>query len=107
MLLTVVVLLATIVIGLKVEGRLVDVANDLDVVWRSDELDTLECARRDHPRSVCGGGAVRNELFLLVCDGSVRVGRSPDAEVVDGIDECSLAPRVRSESGGVAKVVSL
>ena len=80
-------------------------ADDLHVVGGTHELYSLQGTGRDQPRSVAGLGAIRNGLALDVTDDTVRVWWSPDAEVLDGVDDHGLAVRLWSFRGRVAFVV--
>ena len=63
----------------------------LKVIWGLHELDAGECAGRDDAGAVARLGAPGDERALGVRDLGVGFLRTPNAKVVERIDEGGLA----------------
>lgn len=94
------------VISRQPDPRLVQEPSDLNIRRRRDPLDPRDRARRDRPCPVeVVAGAVRHHGRLDVADRAVRVGRAPQAKVVDVVHDEGLARRGVAGGGRVADVV--
>jgi len=79
------------VCGIEVDEGLVDVASDLDVVWGLDKLDTSDGTSWDQTSSVAGLGAPGDTFTFDVTNERVGVLGSPQAKVVNAVDDGGLA----------------
>lgn len=82
--------LASVVAGGDVDLGEVTLAGDLDVLGRLHEVDAVERVLGHHAGAVAGLGAVGDHLSLSVTD-YLDSGRSPQAEVIDAIEPCTIA----------------
>jgi hypothetical protein len=65
-------------------------AGDLNVVRCLDEMDTLKCTIWNEASATATLSAISNATLFTVSN-SCLLRRSPKAEVLDGVDPCSLA----------------
>jgi hypothetical protein len=103
---TVGVQLSSGVVGLDVDVLLLDEASDLNVVGRLHELNAGDGTLGDDTGTIAWLRAPSNALTLGVADERILLGRAPEAEVIDAVDDGSLAQRGWSLSSGVAQVVT-
>jgi len=73
--------LPSCIIGQEVGLSLIDVTDDLDVVWGSHELDTLEGARGDETSAVARSGTPRDGLMLGLTNGGRAIRWRPNTEI--------------------------
>ena len=85
----VVVELASVVAPGDVDLREVALAGDLDVLGGLYEVDACEGALGHHAGAMAGLRAVGDHLAFGVADG-FDSGRSPQAEVIDAIEPCTM-----------------
>jgi len=85
--------LSSEVIRGEVNEGLVDETDNLDVVGGLHELNTLKSARGDETTTVTRLGAPGDFLLFRVSNGCWTGGRCPEAEIVNRIDDGSLAER--------------
>lgn len=85
---------------------LVDEPDDLDVVGALDKLNTGESTVWDDTRAVPWLGAPSNHLSLNLSYGFTRAGWCPEAEIIEGVNERSLAEGCGSLGGRIALVVT-
>jgi hypothetical protein len=90
----------------NVDEGLVDVASDLNVVGCLQELDTSESALGDDTSTVAWLRAPCDTLTLDVTDEGVWLGGTPEAEVINAVDNGGLAQRGGTFGGAVADVVA-
>lgn len=103
---TVRVKLSSIVIRGEVNEGLVDETDNLDVVGGLHELNTLKGASGDETTTVTGLGAPGDFLLFRLSNGRRAVGRCPEAEIVNRIDDGSLAERFLVLRRRIAPVVT-
>jgi len=84
----------------------VTLAGDLDVLGRLDKVDAVEGARRYHAGAVDVLGAVGDHLSLSVTD-CLDNGRTPQAEVINGVEPEGLAIGAGRRAGTTVVVTSL
>lgn len=65
----------------NVDLSLVHEANDLNVVGRAGKLHAFQGVRGNQTSSVTGLCTPRNQLSLVISDGTVGVDGTPDAEI--------------------------
>lgn len=104
---TVRVHLTSPVTGTDVDLGLVNETDDLDVGTSLHELDTLEGIARDQAGATPGLGTPSNHLAFVVGDDGVGVRRSPEAEVINRVDDGRLAAGRLAFRGRVASVVTV
>ena len=73
--------LSSRVVGGEVGLCLVDKADDLNVVWGSHELNTLESTTGDETSAMTLLGTPRDGLVLGLTDCGGTIGRSPDTKI--------------------------
>jgi len=73
--------LSSRVIGREVGLGLVNETDDLDIVWRPHELDTLESTSGYKTRAMTRLGAPRDGLMLRLTDGGGSSRRTPNTEI--------------------------
>lgn len=95
------------VVSSEINVLLGDVTSDLDVVGCLYELDTGEGTSGDDTGAIVGLCAPSDGFTLSVTDGAVGGWWTPEAKVVNRVDDGGLAERVWSASGGVAQVVTV
>jgi hypothetical protein len=78
----------------------------LDVIRRPHELNTLEGTSGNDTSSVLGVGAPSDLLSLSVGNQRVWLRGSPEAEVVDRVEERRLTERFGTRGGRVTLVVT-
>jgi hypothetical protein len=98
--------LPSIVIGRDVNEGLVDETDDLDVVWGLHELNTLEGTSGDFTSAVTGLGAPGNFPMFRLTDGLGTIGRCPETEVLNRVNDGSLAEGFLVLGRRVASVVT-
>ena len=96
----------SVIILIDVNLLLVDETNDLDVLVRLHELDTCESAWRNHTCTPAALGAPSYSFTLSVTDHGVGLWGSPEAEVIERVEEGSLTFRVLALGASVANVVT-
>jgi len=94
------------IISLDVDEFLVDVTSDLDVVGSLHELETSDGASWDQTGTVAWFGAPSDTFTFNVADELVWFLGSPQAEVINAVNDGSLAAGLLVLSGGVANIVS-
>lgn len=94
------------IISSDIDILLGDPSSDLDVVGGLDELDTGQRAGGDDTSTIAGLCAPSDVFTLGVTNGAVWVWWTPEAEVVNSVDDTSLAHGGRALGGAVADVVS-
>lgn len=99
--------LSTEVVGKDAEGRLVNESDGLNVVRGLHPLDTLQSTSGDQTRSVAGLGAVSNHFSFDASNILAELGRTPETEVIDGVEVHGLAQRILASGGSITDVVSL
>lgn len=104
---TVGVQLSSGVIGLDVDEVLGDATSDLNVVGRLHELNAGDGTLGDDTGTIAWLCAPSNALTLDVTDERILFRRTPEAEVIDAVDDGGLAQRGWSLSGAVAQVVTV
>lgn len=92
---TMVVELASLVAGGDVNLGEVTLAGDLDVLGRLDKVHAVEGALRYQAGSVAVLGAVGDHLSLSVTD-CLDNGGSPQAEVINGVEPCTIMYQSRA-----------
>lgn len=92
--------------GVNVDEVLLDEASDLDVVGGLHELETGDGTLGDDTGTISGLGAPGDTLTLDVTDEGVWFGWAPEAEIIDAVDDSSLAQRGRALGSAVADVVT-
>lgn len=85
---------------------MVNLSSHLQIIWRLHKLHPNERIGRDDPRAMSRFGTPGDEFALCISDTLVRLGGTPDAKVVKGIDDGGLAEGVLVFSGRVATVVA-
>jgi hypothetical protein len=103
---TVGIKLSSVIVSSHVNLGLINESNDLNVIGCLNELDTSQSTARDQASSVPRLSAPGNFLLLGITDGGVRLGGSPQTEVVNVVDERSLAHRLLVLGGAVADIVA-
>jgi hypothetical protein len=99
--------LASRIISLDVDQILVDVTGNLDVVRSFDVLEASDGALGDNASAMAGLCAPGYGFTLGCTDFRVWFGRAPEAEVVDRVDDRSLAARFGPLGGRVANIVAV
>ena len=69
------------IVGLKVDQRLVDETNDLEIVRSLHKLNTLEGTSGDQTSAITGLGAPGDFFSFCITDGLGAVGRCPKTEI--------------------------
>jgi hypothetical protein len=90
----------------NVNETLVDETSDLDVVGGLQELDTGQSTSGDDTSTIAGLCAPGDGFTLGVTDEAVWSRRTPEAEVVNAVDDGSLAERGWALGSAVAQVVA-
>lgn len=95
------------VVSSEINVLLGDVASDLDVVGGLDELDTSQGTSGDDTGTIVWLGAPGNGFTLSVTNSAVGSWGTPEAEVVNRVDDGGLAHRGGTNGGAVAQIVTL
>lgn len=101
------VFLTSSVIGLEVEGSLLDEPNGLDVSRCTGNLKSSDGSSRDQSGSELLGCTVGYHLPFNVPNDGVRFGSTPQAELLDGVDESGLTHGILVLGCCIALVVTL
>jgi hypothetical protein len=91
---------------LDVDLALIDEPHNLDVIRGPHKLYSLQCTGGDGAGSPARLSAPRDFLTFGIGNERVRFGRGPEAEIICGIEERSLAKRGRAFRCRIAQVVS-
>jgi len=94
------------VISSDVDELLLDEAGDLDVVGSLHELETSDGTLGDDTGTIARLCAPSDTLTLDVTDEGVWFRGTPEAEVINAVDDGSLAERGRAFGSAVAHVVA-
>jgi hypothetical protein len=94
------------VISGDVDELLLDEAGDLDVVGGLHELETSDGTLGDDTGTIARLCAPSDTLTLDVTDEGVWFRGTPEAEVINAVDDGSLAERGRAFGSAVAQVVA-
>jgi len=92
--------------GVEVDELLVDEASDLDIVGGLHELQTGDGTLGDDTSTIAGLCAPGNVFTFGVTDERVWLRGTPEAEIINAVDDGGLAQRSWSFGGAVAQVVS-
>jgi hypothetical protein len=98
---------ASKVVRLNINLALVNETDDLGIGRGPHELNTLKGITRDQTSATTGLGAPCNHLAFSVGDDRIRLARCPKTEVIDAVDEGSLAEGLLVLGGGVTNVVAM
>lgn len=99
--------LASTIIRLDVNKRLVNMPNDLNICRGLHKLNTGKRAGRDDPRPTPWFGTPGDSLAFSVPNNSIWFGWAPEAKVIDRVNHGGLAFRGRALGGGVAAIIPL
>jgi hypothetical protein len=93
------------IIGSEVNVLLGDITSDLDVVGGLDELDTRQGTSGDDTSTIAGLCAPSDGFTLSVSNKAVGFWGTPQAKVIDAVDDGGLAERGWALGSAVAQVV--
>jgi len=94
------------VIGGNVDELLLDETSDLDVVGGLHELETGDGTSGDDTGTIAGLCAPSDTLTLDVSDEGVGLVGTPEAEIINAVDDSSLAQRGGTLGSAVANVIT-
>ena len=80
---------AAVVAAADVDLGEVTLAGDLDILGSLHEVDAFESALGHHAGAVAGLRAVGDHLAFVIAN-CLDSGRSPQAEVIDGVEPCII-----------------
>jgi len=98
--------LTTRISGEHVDLGLVHKPNDLNIIRGLGELHARDGPIRDNTCPMARFRTPRHHLTLDAADVLAWAGRSPEAEIIKGVDECGLAERSGTFGCGVALIVA-
>lgn len=98
--------LASIIAGRDIDQLLVHEPNDLHVIGCSNELHTTKRPIGNETCTTAGLGTPRYHFSFDISNSAVGLNRSPQAKVVDTVDEGRLAPGVLVLGGRITDVVT-